>query len=99
MERRASRPSCRAGTPGAPSNITNVRPQEFLHFFQVRGPAVARQALHKPPPVLLLQNPVVEQRQQAAIVQRSNQSPKSLLQRNNRARHLVFKESVAAASV
>src|ERR1039458_9229101 len=78
---------------------SNVGPEELLYFFQVRCSAVRGKTLHKPPPVRLLQNPVVEQSQQTTIVQRSNQSSKSLLQCNDGARHLVFEESVAAASI
>ena len=43
--------------------------EEFFYYSHIRGPFVIRQALDKHPAVLLLQDAVVEQDQQSAIVQ------------------------------
>ncbi len=45
---------------------------------------------------MLLQDAIVEQAQQPAIVQRTNQSAKSLLQRQGGAGYLVLEEGIAA---
>ena len=58
-----------------------------------------RQALHEDLPVLFLQDTVVQQHQQAAIMQRANQPTKALFQRDDRRRNLIVEEGIAAVGI
>src|SRR5208337_1756582 len=74
-------------------------PKEFLHRSNICRPAVLRQAVQKHSPVLLLEDSVIQQAEQPAVVERADQPAKALLQRDDRARHLVFEEGIAAVFV
>ena len=75
------------------------RTEEAFHFSHIGSAAVFGQAIEKHAPVLLLQNAIVEQAEQPAIVQGADQPAKALLQRNHRAGHLILVEGVAAVVV
>src|SRR5258708_2045061 len=74
-------------------------PEESLHHLQVRSTLVLRQALHKHAAVLLFENAIVEQTEQSAVVQRSDQPSEALFQGDNRRRHLILKKCVATVGV
>src|SRR6266496_670623 len=73
--------------------------EPLLDLSQIRRPAVIRQALHKHSAVLLFQDAIIEQRQQAAIVQRTNQPAEALFQRDHRRRDLIIEKRIAAALI
>jgi hypothetical protein len=73
--------------------------EEFLDHLQVRSLFIIWQALDKNFPILFFQNPIVEQRQQSTIVQRSDQPSKSLLQRDDRRRNLILKERIPTLGI
>src|SRR5271165_402593 len=81
------------------SAILALRPKEPLRRPNVRRPRILRQTVQKHPPVLLLQYAVIQQAQQPAILQRTNQPAEPLLERNHRARHLILEERIAAVLV
>src|SRR5580658_7125523 len=62
--------------------------KELLHRAHLRRLLVIRQAVDEHAAVLLLQNAVVEQHQQSAIVQRANEASEALLQGDHGRRHL-----------
>src|SRR5208283_2915085 len=95
---RGSAPS-RRGTAPPPHKTSGTRPEKFLHLSNVGRLRVIRQALHKYPAVGFFQNPIIEQRQQATVVQRANQASKALFQRDDRAGHLVIAEGIAAGAI
>ena len=87
----------KAAGEGARSTLSHAK--EFFHLLQVGGPAIRRQTFHEHFSVLLLQNAVVQQHQQSAIMERADQAPEALFQRDHRRRHLVLEEGIAAVGV
>src|SRR5208282_1899915 len=71
-----------------------TRAEEFLYGAQFHSLPIVRQTFHKDAAVLLLQNSIVEQGQQAAVMQRTNQPPEALFERDHRRGHLVLKERI-----
>src|SRR5689334_11866785 len=63
--------------------------EEFFHLLYVRGPSVRRQTFNEHLAVLLFQNAVVQQNQQATIMQGSDEASKTLLEGNHRGRNLI----------
>src|SRR5437588_12123705 len=72
-----------------------MSPEEALHVLQFYGLAVTGQAFQKHPAIPFVENPVIQQTQQPAVVQRTNQAPEALYQSNNRSRNLILVEVVA----
>src|SRR5262249_45227419 len=73
--------------------------EELLHHVQIRRAAVRGQALYERPAVLFLEDAVVEQGEQAAVVERADQAAKALFQSNDGGGDLVVEEGVAAVFV
>src|SRR5208283_4239740 len=73
--------------------------EELLHRFDIRCSTVRRQAVEKHVPVLLLEDTVVQQAEQATVAERANQPAKPLLQRDHGTRDLVLEEGIAAIFV
>src|SRR5689334_23112715 len=68
--------------------------EEPLDLIQIGGPAVAGQAFEKNLPVLLLHDPVVEQAEQATVMERTDETSKALFQSNHCRWHLILKKCV-----
>src|SRR5579884_3821971 len=69
--------------------------KEISDIVDASGRAVFWKALEEDAPVTLTSDAVIEQHQNPAIVQRTNQSPEALLQRDHSAGNLIFHERVA----
>src|SRR5579864_37617 len=67
---------------------------EARHFGQILRGLVGRQRLEKNSTILHSLDAVIEDRQNSAIGLRANQSPESLLERQYRLRHLVFRKRI-----
>src|SRR6266478_1089845 len=73
--------------------------EKLLHLLDVGGSSVSWQAFYEHFSVLLLQNAVVQQHQQAAIMQRPDQASETLFQGNHSRGHLVLKKGIAAVGI
>src|SRR5579862_4680538 len=67
---------------------------EARHFGQILRGLVGRQRLEKNSTILHSPDAVIENRQNSAIRLRPDQSPESLLQRQHRFRHLIFRKRI-----
>src|SRR5580704_4829647 len=74
-------------------------PEKLLDDSHLGGPFVLRQALHEHASILFLQNAVIEQTEQSAIVQRPDQPSETLFQYDHRSRHLILKKSIPAIGI
>src|SRR6185437_7305735 len=73
--------------------------EKCFHLCQVFGSTVRWQTIKKNPAVALLQEPVIEQRQHAAVLHRADQPPKSLLERYHCRGNLVLKKCISSGRV
>src|SRR3954466_13276347 len=73
--------------------------EEELHVFDLGRLLVCRKAVEKNASVGFLDDPVVQQHQNAAVMQRADQPPEPLLQCDHRRRHLIFVEGVPAVLI
>src|SRR5579864_6393054 len=73
-----------------------ISSEKLLNILNLRDPTILRKTLQEDLPVLLLQDPIIQQREQPTVIQRPDQPSKPLLQRYHRRRHLVLKERVSA---
>src|SRR5215472_3364568 len=71
--------------------------EELFNVSQIFCLLVRGQALHENSAIALLENTVVEQGQQPAVLHGTDQPAKTLFQGDHRRRHLVFKKRVASA--
>src|SRR5690349_15070931 len=73
--------------------------EPILYNSQFGGTAISGKTLDKYAAVLLFQNSIVEEHEQSTIVQRADQPPKSLFQRDDCRRNLILKEGIATLGV
>src|SRR5260370_19610786 len=73
--------------------------KESFHLGEITGFAVVRKALEKDLAISFLGDAVIQQGKRAAILQRTDQASKALLQRDHGRRHLVIEESVSSFGV
>src|ERR1700730_16945509 len=79
--------------------LSSTESKKIFNLCNVRCFSIRRKAFDEYLPILLFQNTVVQQRQQSAIMERADQPPEALFQRDDRRRHLVLEESIAAIRV
>src|SRR3954470_5034966 len=73
--------------------------EKKLHVFDLGRFLVCRQAVEKNASVGFLDDPIVQQHQNAAVVQKSNHPPDPLFQCNPRRRYLIFVEGFPAVLI
>src|SRR5207253_5834300 len=73
--------------------------EELFYLCKVSGARIIRKTFEENPAVRLLQNAIVEQGQQAAVVERTNEASKPLLQSNDGSGHLILIEGVSALGI
>src|SRR5437879_12514296 len=78
------------------NSVDLLCPEKLLDLAHVGGPPVIWQALHKHPAVSFFQNAVIEQCEQAAVVQGPDQAPESLLQRDDGRGRLLIEARISA---
>ena len=73
--------------------------EELFDFADVRGAGVGGKALDEDLAVLLFENAIVEQNEEAAVIERADQASEALLEGDDGSGDRVIEEGVAAAFV
>src|SRR6202171_2577840 len=92
-----------AGTRNPPENWNDPATQSLIRFLHetfdcgdVPGGRVRRKRFQEDFTILHALDTVIEDGEHAAVGARADESAKALLQRQDRLRHLIFREGVAA---